>query len=142
MKIVVDTNLLFSAVLKKESKIKSLLFNPSYDFYSCNFAFVELFKHKERLIKESKLNEEQIINQLKEILSVVVFVKEEFVPKEIFNTAYILCKDIDEKDTPFVALTMSLGAYLLTGDKKLTDGLKRKGFDRFLSPNELIEKSI
>jgi len=42
-----------------------------------------------------------------------------------------LCKDIDESDTPFVALTIELKALLWTGDKKLKEGLKKKGFISF-----------
>lgn len=45
---------------------------------------------------------------------------------------YDLCKDVDIKDTPFVALAIELGPSLWTGDKKLKEGLKQKGFDNFL----------
>ena len=37
----------------------------------------------------------------------------------------------DIKDTPFVALSIDLAIPFWTGDKKLKDGLKQKGFHDF-----------
>jgi len=45
--------------------------------------------------------------------------------------AYDLCFDVDIKDTPFVSLSIDLAIPLWTGDKKLKDGLKQKGFHDF-----------
>ena len=61
----------------------------------------------------------------------IEFVNERYISKEAFYKAWQLCKDIDESDTPFVALTIELNALLWTGDKKLKEGLKKKGFNSF-----------
>ena len=45
--------------------------------------------------------------------------------------AYRLCKDIDEKDVPFVALTIELDCSLWTYDQPIKEGLKNKGFHNF-----------
>ncbi|PSQ84453.1 MAG: hypothetical protein BRD44_00900 [Bacteroidetes bacterium QS_7_67_15] len=45
-----------------------------------------------------------------------------------------LCHDIDETDTPHVALVFELDGELWTGDKKLKEGLRENGFDRFFEP--------
>ncbi len=60
--------------------------------------------------------------------------KEELIPKAFFDKAYSLCKGIDEKDTPFVALTLFLDGYLWTRDRKLKESLRRQGFSRFFEP--------
>jgi predicted nucleic acid-binding protein len=39
--------------------------------------------------------------------------------------------DIDEKDSVFVALTLELDGLLWTSDKKLKNGLIKKGFNSF-----------
>jgi predicted nucleic acid-binding protein len=45
--------------------------------------------------------------------------------------AYRLCKDIDEKDVPFIALAIQLGCELWTYDEPIREGLKQKGFNHF-----------
>lgn len=133
MKIVIDSNILFSALLSPDNRYKTLLYLSDYTFYSCNFLFVEIFKYKNKIKAVSKLTENEILIQLGSIVSKIHFVNEDIIPKEIFNRAYELCKDIDEKDTPFIALSIFLDAYFITGDKKLFDGLKNKGFDKVMS---------
>ncbi|MCF6158702.1 MAG: four helix bundle protein [wastewater metagenome] len=53
-KIIVDTNIMFSALLGKSKKIREKLFS-SEDIkpYSCKYLIVELFKNKDKLIKNS-----------------------------------------------------------------------------------------
>ena len=131
MKVIVDSNILFSALLSKNSKLKYPFFKEELEFYSCNFLFVEIFKHKEKILSVSKLSEEELLTALEMLTRRINFVREEFIPKEIFNQAFNLCKDVDEKDTPFVALTIFLDGYLWTGDKKLKESLEKKEFDKF-----------
>ena len=130
-KIILDTNILFSILLSKENRYKYILFNTNLEFYTCNFLFVEIFKHKNKIQNISNLTEDEILWQLETILNKITFIKEELIPKEIFNKAYLLTKDIDEKDTPFVALSIFLNGLILTGDKKLKNHLKQKGFNNF-----------
>jgi predicted nucleic acid-binding protein len=42
-----------------------------------------------------------------------------------------LCKEIDEKDVPFVALTIELDCELWTFDKPITKGLTALVFTKF-----------
>lgn len=68
------------------------------------------------------------------LLRRVSFYKEDLISRENLTNAYALCHDVDEADTPHVALTLELDGLLWTGDKKLKDGLRLKGFDRFFTP--------
>ncbi len=126
-KIIVDTNILFSALLKKETTCKTILTSDNYTLYSCSFMFVEIFKHKEKIKSKSKLNEDELLIQLEKALTCINFVSEEAIPTNIFYKAYMLCKDIDPNDIPFVALSLYLDGYLLTKDEKLANHLKEKG---------------
>ena len=54
--------------------------------------------------------------------------------------AYEMCKDIDEADTPFVALALELDIPLWSGDKKLAKGLKDKKFDKILTNHDLLQE--
>lgn len=50
--------------------------------------------------------------------------------------AYRLCHDIDEKDTPFLALALEMEAKLWTSDEILKSGLMKKGFRGFFDESE------
>ncbi len=53
MKIIVDTNIVFSAILKPTSRIGDLLLNSDkvFSFYSCHFLIQELESHKDKLLQ-------------------------------------------------------------------------------------------
>lgn len=51
------------------------------------------------------------------------------VQQSTWKKALELTKNVDEFDTPFIALSLELGSPLWTGDKKLIKGLSGKGID-------------
>ncbi|NIP61808.1 MAG: PIN domain-containing protein [Nitrosopumilaceae archaeon] len=129
--IVVDTNIIISSLLHRKSPFLELLLTKKHQFYICELSIIELFNHKEKIIKLSKLKEDELTKVFHTLLKNLNLFKENLIEKENWQKAYQLCKDIDETDTPFVALTIELEGLLLTGDKKLSAKLKRKGFDSF-----------
>ena len=134
--IIVDTNILFSALLRERSRFAELVSRSEQSFYICEFVFVELFKHKDKLIRVTSLAEEDLLSQLYSILRRVHLFKENLIRYENRKQAFQLCQDIDEKDTPHVALTLELNGLLWTGDKRLREGLSAKGFNRFYDPQQ------
>jgi predicted nucleic acid-binding protein len=126
--LVIDTNIIFSALIPERSSIRDLLFESDFLFYAPNFLIYEIYCHKEKLLKNSKLNEQEFYIVLNNLLDCIYFVPIALIDKNSRIKAHELCKDIDEKDTPFVALSIYLNSPLWTGDKILKDGLKRKGF--------------
>jgi len=91
----------------------------------------EIYKHKEKLIKNSKLDEPEFYLYLTGIIEKIQFLPIDFISVENRKKAYDLCKDIDVKDTPFIALAIELNLPVWTGDRKLKDGLRSKRFDNF-----------
>ncbi|MGD0091727.1 MAG: PIN domain-containing protein [Planctomycetota bacterium] len=133
--IIVDTSVLFAALVKSRSRLRDELFadlEPS--FFSPRFLFVELFKHKERLVAATELSEEELLEVLNALLARIRFADECAIPLGTWLEARRLCRDIDEKDTPFVALTLHLDGKLWTEDEELKKGLRAKGFDQFSEP--------
>lgn len=129
--IIVDTNILFSALLNADSKFAEILLNPHYHFHACDLLYIELFSLKEKLVKYSRLEPHQVIELLSLFLKRIRFFKEEHIAQEHLQRAYELCKEIDKNDTQHVALTLELDGLLWTGDKKLVRGLKERGFNQF-----------
>ncbi len=88
-----------------------------------------MFKHKQKLQKLSRLNEEELLAALQLVLNRILFVSTDLIPKETFQQAFAYCENVDKKDTPFVALSLFLKAQLLTGDQRLVAGLRKRGFE-------------
>ncbi len=127
--LVVDTNIIFSALIPDQSRIRDLFFESDILFYAPNYLIYEIYAHKEKLLKNSKLNEQEFYIILNNLLECIQFVPIALIDQTSKKKAYMLCKDIDEKDTPFVALSIYLNHPLWTGDKALKVGLKRKNFE-------------
>jgi predicted nucleic acid-binding protein len=134
MKVVVDTNIIFSALLKEDNRYaRALIKNEdAHDFYAVYFTIVELFKHKERIKQFSKLSEEDILEALYELLKHIHIINDNFISVPSWKEAMQLAHDVDVKDVPNVALTIELNAQLWTNDNALKKGLNAKGFTAFI----------
>jgi len=142
VKIIVDTNIVFSGILNSNSQIGKILINSNkhFEFYSCDFLKVEIQKHQEKLLKLTKLSREEL-NELEMLVtSNIKFLNEGLIPKRDFMEAIDLLEGIDIKDTPFVALTNYLKGTLWTGDKVLLNGLKAKNFKKVITTSDLFVK--
>lgn len=126
MIIVVDSNIIFSALLSPEGTISDLLLNSneSFDFYSPDFMLEELDNHQEKILKYSGLSVKEL-NFLKRLtFKNINLIDPENINKNNWKRANKLIKDVDEFDEPFIALTLELNASLWTGDKKLIKGFE------------------
>jgi len=131
LKLIIDTNIVFSLLLKHNLDKKIF----EYDLYSPKDLVIELFKYKSKIEKFSK--NKNLQKSYEFLIRKVVIIDERFIPDIYLKKSYELIKDIDIKDLHFVALSLYIKAPLLTGDKKLIDGLKSKGFLDVISLNEI-----
>lgn len=129
--IIVDTNIIFSALLREQSKFMQVLLESDHDLYICELILMELFKHKEKITQLSQLSEQEIIKLYYALLKRLQVYKEDLIKPEHWRQAYNLCKSVDENDTPHVALTLELNGLLWSGDNKLKLGLQQQGFTQF-----------
>ena len=140
MKIVVDTNLIFSAVLNTQSSIGDLLINGEnvFQYYSCQYLRLELDSLRPKLKELSGLNDRQLDESIFQILSNISFIDEALIPYNLWHSVLPLVRDVDMDDIAFVALNEYLDAKLWTGDKKLYNGLKAKGYDNVVNVQEMV----
>ncbi len=130
MKVVVDTNILFSALLNSEGKIGHLLFNTIdiFQFYCANFLKEEIDKHQQKILFISKFTKNELTERKKLLFKQIIFIDEYKIPEKIIVAAEQMVRSIDPDDVPHVALAEYLNAKLWTGDKKLSDGLDAKSY--------------
>ena len=141
MKVVVDTNIVFSALLNSNSKIGRLLLNSKnyFEFYSCKYLQKEIQRHFHRIRSYSHLKEEDLCELINLIESRIFFIDEKLLPETVISEAKKLVEDIDFDDFAFVAIANFLNALLWTGDKVLIGGLRKKGYKNVITTLELSE---
>ncbi len=144
MKIIVDTNIVFSAILNSQGKIGQLILNGSkfFTFYTVGLLKDEIGEHKDKILKISGFTNDQFIKSYETIIKRITFIDEILISDKELIKALDLVEDIDENDALFVALTNHLNGKLWTGDKKLIAGLQRKGYSKTLSTDELYEQFL
>ena len=141
MKIVVDTNIVFSAILNTGGTIGDLIFNSHnlFKFYSCYFLYNEINNHRDKLKRISKLNDSELYETERFIYKQIRFIASGQITKNYRLKAFELVKDIDLKDIIFVSLNEQLNSILWTRDKVLINGLRKKGYNKIVSTNELLK---
>ena len=141
MRIIVDTNIVFSALLNSDSRIGRLLLDSrdKYRFYSCKYLQKEIRHHIDKIRHYSGLNNDDLSDLIALIESRIFFLDEELLPAAVIAEAKEWVKDIDFDDFAFVAIAINLDAWLWTGDKKLSIGLRQKGYNRIISTADLCD---
>ena len=137
MKIVVDSNIIFSALISgKETYLDIVRIN---DVYIPDIILSELNQYETRIISKAKLKQADFRLFIRMFFEKVIVIPKFAISAESWLEAYRICNDVDEKDTPFIALSLEFKIPLWTGDKKLIDGIRKKGFDDFVTTEELLE---
>jgi predicted nucleic acid-binding protein len=102
MRLVIDSNRFIAGVLKG-SLSRELILNRHFEFYSPDYLMAEIKKHKEYLLKKTKLTDVEFNIVLYTLLNNVTLVSyEEF--RDELDTAIKIMSNIDVKDAPFLAV--------------------------------------
>ncbi len=114
MKLVVDTNIVFSAIISDKGKIGELLLNKPGDiqFSSPLFLLEELDIHTEKILSITgyTITEYQQIKSL--IVKHIEFIDSIKINKINWEKSYQILKNIDEKDVVFLALNLEINGFL------------------------------
>lgn len=132
MKIIIDSNVLFSALIKDSITRKIIL---DYDslFLFPSYIFEEMEKHKKELFLKSGMDEDEFYTLLELILKkVLVIPNEMFVPYR--KEALSIVKDIDPDDVIFVACALAYSSSIIWSDDKK---LKNQNKVNVLSTKEI-----
>jgi predicted nucleic acid-binding protein len=118
MNIVIDSNILFSALIRN-SETRKIILNYDGFFLFPSYILIEMDKHKEELLEKSKLSKGDF-DQLLHLLMRRVMVVPNDVIKPYVKDAIKIVKDIDIDDTIFIACVLAYKESILwSNDKKL-----------------------
>ena len=140
IKIIIDANILFSALIKDASITRELIISDDiFDIYCPKFIFKELEKYKKFIISKREKNK-QLLTYKESIETLLYFINvistERYDDK--IKEAYNIMKDIDEKDTHYVALALKLNCPIWSND---TD-LKKQNKVKIYNTKELLEELL
>ena len=129
MDLVIDSNILFAALLK-ESGTSDILFK--HKLHAPEFIFEEFNKYKDYLKGKTKRTEENF-NELFDLFERNVIL----IPKEEIDPFTEKAKKIspDEKDIPYLALALKLKCSLWSNDRDLKE---KQNIIQVYSTEELI----
>lgn len=138
---IVDTNIIYSVFLNTKSNIADLLFNSEdvFEFYAPTYLQEEIQKHKERIKILAKVEEDEFEELRILIFQQLTFLVDQLIPFKVWYDAAQLVRDVDPDDIAFVAYSTHYEKDIWTGDKQFIEGMKAKGFDRFVTTAKLRE---
>ena len=122
MRLVVDANILFAALIR-ESTTHNIILDEHFQLCTPEFIFIEIEKYKLELLRKTSRNVEEfhnLIEGLKKIISIVSL--DELVPF-LENAKQI---SPDPKDEAYFALALKLNCGIWSNDKKLKEQDKVK----------------
>jgi len=139
VKLVVDANIVFSALLSPHSEAGRLMASawPPLELFAPEALKVEIALHREKLLKLSRLTVAEMAIVEDRVFERITVIPPESIGSHHWERAFDLVKGIDERDDHYVALALHLDQPLWTGDKKLVSGLRRKGFKLLITSDEL-----
>ena len=142
MKLIIDTNIVFSSILNTDSQIGDIILNSeeTLEFYSVSYLKEEIEKHKDKLSQISNLTFEEIDLVKTQIYSKIHFISEDIIPFEYWKKAIKFVRGVDMDDIAFVTLSLYMNNIpIWTGDKELRKGILKKGFDNILETSEVLK---
>jgi predicted nucleic acid-binding protein len=141
-KIIIDSNIVFSALLNVNSRIGQILINgiKFYHFYSPEYIRFEILEHREKIKLIAKLTDNEFLETYELIMRNITILNHTLLPIKNYKKAEELCKSIDIDDTVFVAFTEFTKGKLWTGDIKLYNGLFNKGFKRLIKNGGIVSR--
>src|SRR5574341_567715 len=141
IEFVIDTNIIISALIPKNSKLRDILLSGGFRVYTPEYLLKELDEYWYLIL--AKAEKKGVIKSnielvKEELLSKIVFEPVKFYLPRI-EEAYAICKEFDEKDTPFIALSLMLEIPILTADKGI---IENAGTYRALTIEKIFKKEF
>lgn len=136
IRLVIDTNILLSALLKDKTFTAKLLKSEFFDIYYPEDGLKEIEYYKKYIYSKRKkiLQRQSFEYALKFLLESVHVIPSELYANRM-NYAHEVMKGIDDKDTPFLALALQLNCAVWSNDKHF----KQQGVADSYTTSEVVE---
>jgi len=134
MRIIVDTNIIFSALIK-QGKTRTILTNPVIEFFIIEFAIKEIRKYKTLVTDKSGLTDEEFEIMLSLLMGNIKVIDKKQTKEKIAESKQLI-EETDPKDVPILACALAIpNDGLWTEDKHL----KKQDKAKIYNTQEMIE---
>jgi predicted nucleic acid-binding protein len=137
---IVDSNVVFSAILNIENKMGQFIMSSDTKriaFYAPDYLRIEIERYVPKIISLSQMEEKEVRRIMNLLYAKITFIADSLIPFEFYSKALPFIRDIDMDDLVFVALNEYLDEVLWTGDMKLYNGLKKKGYNKVVTFSDI-----
>lgn len=116
MELVIDANVIFSALISTEGKTCDLLFSDEIVLFAPEFLQEEFEKHKQEILLKSGLPEVDF-----DLALSLIFSRIRIIPSSEFKSFIRQAKEVcpDPNDTEYLALALKLSCPIWSNDKEL-----------------------
>ena len=139
MVVIIDANILLSAIIKPQGNLASIitLHIPELEFVLPEYAIEEVNSNKEKICQFSRISASDFDNNFNLLLPYLPVLSSTEINIDDIEMATKLAGLIDKKDITYVAFSLAFDALIWTGDLILLRGLRKKGFKNIISTAEL-----
>ncbi len=105
MRLVLDSNIIFAAILKN-STTRNILVSDEFEFFLSEYALVEIDKHRPYLVDKARVSDSAFKHIVNLLLERTTLVPDNTLAQYCEQASEIM-KDIDPHDAAFLALALS-----------------------------------
>lgn len=114
MKIIIDVNVLFSALIR-DSTTRTILVKSGFDFYFPEPSLHKIRKYKEYILEKTGLAEEEYTTLLGMLFRYIKLIPTEQIEKHWEQAKHIM-EHIDEEDVTFIAAALGTSDSIIWSD--------------------------
>ena len=123
---IIDANVLFGALISGKQIYVEIF--ERHRFFAPDFINNEVAAYKTLILKKTKLEPIAFHDFINKLFQNLLIIPASNIMEAHLQRAIELCKDIDPKDTMYVALALEMKLTLITRDVLLYEGLLKKDF--------------
>jgi len=133
MNIILDTNILISALIKN-SATRKIIIESGLNLFYPELSFKELLKHKKYILYKSNYNEEEFLKIINKLLEYINLIPLEVIEPKLKEAKEIMGK-VDVNDILFISAALSLNGIIWSEDKDFD----RQNIIKIIKTSDLIK---
>ena len=116
MNIVIDTNILFSALIR-DSITREIIVESGWNIYYPEISFHEIRKYKTYILGKSGMDEDEYKKLLNDLLNQITIIPEESIRCKLEEARKVI-GEVDPDDVVFIAAALGLEDSVIWSDDK------------------------